>query len=147
MTSDDRRSRREGWFVHRGHSAGPHLGGLPEGTAGRRHGPRYRQRAGLPAGRPLSTPPTEADQHEAAESTLRQAVIEALGDQADGVQLLVSAGTASSVLVQAARKFEADLVVLSRRPVHSPAWLVGEVSQHVLRNAPCPVLIVPETTS
>jgi nucleotide-binding universal stress UspA family protein len=78
---------------------------------------------------------------------LRQAVIEALGDQADGVQLLVSAGTASSVLVQAARKFEADLVVLSRRPVHSPAWLLGEVSQHVLRNAPCPVLIVPETTS
>jgi len=102
---------------------------------------------GTPGGRPLSMPPSEADRHEAAESTLRQAVTEALGDQAAGVQLLVIAGTASSVLVQAARKLDADLVVLSRRPVHSPAWLLGEVSQHVLRNAPCPVLIVPETDS
>jgi nucleotide-binding universal stress UspA family protein len=35
-------------------------------------------------------------------------------------------------------------VVLATRREHAPSRLLGAVSQHVLRNAPCPVMVVPE---
>ena len=45
-------------------------------------------------------------------------------------------------LVDAARTLEAELLVLSSRGDGALSWLVG--SQYVLRNAPCPILIVPD---
>jgi len=45
---------------------------------------------------------------------------------------------------RAGRILDADLVVLATRTEYAPSRLLGAVSQYVLRNAPCPVLIVPE---
>jgi nucleotide-binding universal stress UspA family protein len=97
---------------------------------------------GTPAVRPVSVPSTPDEQREATESVLRQAVIDALGE-VDGVQLRVEAGVPGRVLVQIARSRNAELVVLATRKEHAPSRLLGAVSQYVLRNAPCPVLVVP----
>jgi nucleotide-binding universal stress UspA family protein len=98
---------------------------------------------GAPAVRPISTPGAPDEQRAMAESVLRQAVIDAIGG-VDGVQLRVEAGIPGRVLVQTARTLKADLVVLATRKEHAPSRLLGAVSQYVLRNAPCPVLVVPE---
>src|ERR1700722_18425373 len=45
-------------------------------------------------------------------------------------------------LVHVARTVNAQLVVLAAR--HGLTRVLGTVSQYVLRNAPCPVLTVPE---
>jgi nucleotide-binding universal stress UspA family protein len=98
---------------------------------------------GTPAVRPISVPGTPDEQRASAESVLRQAVVDALG-AVDGVELEVVAGGPGRVLVQVARTLDAEMVVLSTRKEHAPSRLLGAVSQHVLRNAPCPVLVVPE---
>ena len=98
---------------------------------------------GTPAVRPVTVPSTPDEQREAAESVLREAVLDALGE-VDGVQLRVEAGVPGRVLVQMARSRNAELVVLATRKEHSPSRLLGAVSQYVLRNAPCPVLVVPD---
>ncbi len=100
---------------------------------------------GAPAARPLSVPVSRDEQHQLAESALRQAVRDALGG-ADDVELRVVAGVAGRVLVQTARALDADIVVLATRKEHAPSRLLGAVSQYVLRNAPCPVLVVPEAS-
>jgi nucleotide-binding universal stress UspA family protein len=61
------------------------------------------------------------------------------------VDLVVEPGVPGRVLVQMARSADADMVVLATRKEHAPSRLLGAVSQYVLRNAPCPVLVVPET--
>jgi nucleotide-binding universal stress UspA family protein len=38
----------------------------------------------------------------------------------------------------------AQLIVLSTRGEATMARVLGAVSQHVLRHAPCPVLVVPD---
>jgi nucleotide-binding universal stress UspA family protein len=45
-------------------------------------------------------------------------------------------------LVDVARRANAQLLVLAERS--GAATLLGTVSQHVLRKAPCPILIVPD---
>jgi nucleotide-binding universal stress UspA family protein len=99
---------------------------------------------GTPAVRPVTVPSTPDEHREAAEFVLRQAVIDALGE-VDGVQLRVDSGVPGRVLVQAARALDAEMMVLATRKEHAPSRLLGAVSQYVLRNAPCPVLVVPET--
>jgi nucleotide-binding universal stress UspA family protein len=99
---------------------------------------------GTPGVRPIATPITPDEQRAAAESVLHQAVLDALG-AVDGVELRVVAGVPGRVLVQTARDLDADLMVLATRKEHAPSRLLGAVSQHVLRNAPCPVLVVPDT--
>src|ERR1700704_929413 len=59
--------------------------------------------AGAPAGRPLTTPRTPEEQRKIAESTLRQAVLEALGDKDSGVELRTVPGSPGHVLVETAR--------------------------------------------
>ena len=98
---------------------------------------------GAPAGRPLSSMHTAGDKQFAAESALRDAVVDALGEQAGQVELRTMLGQAGRNLVEVARKANAQLLVLARGS--GTATLLGGVSQHVLRKAPCPVLIVPET--
>jgi nucleotide-binding universal stress UspA family protein len=99
---------------------------------------------GAPAGRPLSTLGKEEDMLAAAGELLRDAVCDALGDEADQVDMRVVAGPAGRRLVDVAREMDAELIVLAARG-NGAGWLLGTVSQFVLRNAPCPVLIVPET--
>jgi nucleotide-binding universal stress UspA family protein len=99
---------------------------------------------GAPAGQPVATLGTGGDGRNAAESSLRELITEALGNQADHVELRVVAGIAGRQIVEAAREARAQLIVLATRG--SMSMLLGTVSQYVLRKAPCPVLVVPAGT-
>jgi nucleotide-binding universal stress UspA family protein len=96
---------------------------------------------GAPAAQPVATLATGDGERAAAESSLRDAVMAALGNQVDHVELRVMAGTAGRQLIEAAREIGAQLIVIATRG--SISMLLGTVSQYVLRRAPCPVLIVP----
>jgi len=96
---------------------------------------------GAPAARPVSSLRTGDDNRIAAESALRDEVRDALGGQADGVKLRTIQGLAGRKLVETAAQAGAELIVLAARG--SVSLLPGTVSQYVLRNAPCPVLVVP----
>jgi nucleotide-binding universal stress UspA family protein len=98
---------------------------------------------GAPAARPVATLRTAGDDRLAAETALRDAVSAALGDEADQVELRTALGLAGRNLVDTARKVNAQLIVLAGRG--STSMLLGTVSQYVLRRAPCPVLVVPES--
>lgn len=106
----------------------------------------YQQESvlGAPGGRPPGALSTGADRQETAAGTLQTAVRGALGDEADEVEQQVVPGLPGRVLVDTAWAAEADLVVLAARGDGTVARLLGTVSQFVLRNAPCPVLVVPE---
>lgn len=97
---------------------------------------------GAPAARALATLPAATDGRVAAETALRDAVADALGDEADRVELRTALGLAGRNLVDTARRVNAQLIVLAGRG--STSMLLGTVSQYVLRRAPCPVLVVPE---
>ncbi len=61
-----------------------------------------------------------------------------------GVAVAAEAGTASEVILDQAKKRNADLVVMSTHG--RGGWdrvILGSVTEKVLRSAPCPVLIVP----
>jgi nucleotide-binding universal stress UspA family protein len=98
----------------------------------------------LPA--PLATSQfMPAEEEAAAETMLRDAVDEALGDEAIKVERRVVRGLAGRRFVEAARDAHAELIVLAARG--SMSFLLGAVSQYVLRHAPCPVLVVPDGSS
>jgi nucleotide-binding universal stress UspA family protein len=97
---------------------------------------------GAPAARPVSTLRTADDEQIVAEAALRDAVIDALGDQAEKVQMRTVLGLAGRRLIETAQNVNAQLIVLAGRG--SASMLLGTVSQYVLRKAPCPVLVVPE---
>jgi nucleotide-binding universal stress UspA family protein len=99
---------------------------------------------GAPAVRPVATLRTADDERMVAEAALRDAVFDALGDQAGKVQLRTVLGLAGRKLVETAQRVNAQLIVLAGRG--SASMLLGTVSQYVLRKAPCPVLVVPETS-
>ena len=94
------------------------------------------------AARPVATLAVASDERLAAETALRDAVADALGDEAGRVELRTALGLAGRNLVDTARKVNAQLIVLAGRG--STSMLLGTVSQYVLRRAPCPVLVVPE---
>jgi nucleotide-binding universal stress UspA family protein len=97
---------------------------------------------GAPAGQPVATTlGTGGDARSVAEISLRDLVTEALGNQADRVELRVVAGIAGRQIVEAAREAGAQLIVLATRG--SMSMVLGTVSQYVLRKATCPVLVVP----
>jgi len=98
---------------------------------------------GAPAARPVSTPRTPGEQRETTEATLRQVIREALGELPADVQPRVVQGAPGRGLVETAQQAGAQLLVLSARGDRAVSRLLGTVSQHVLRNAPCPVLVVP----
>lgn len=100
---------------------------------------------GAPAARPVGTLETRADRRKSAADLLGLAVSHALGDAAGEVDLRVVAGPPGRVLVDTAGDLDADLIVLATRGDGTVARLLGTVNQFVLRNAPCPVLVVPET--
>jgi len=94
------------------------------------------------AARPVATLAVASDERLAAETALRDAVADALSDEAGRVELRTALGLAGRNLVDTARRMNAQLIVLAGRG--STSMLLGTVSQYVLRRAPCPVLVVPE---
>lgn len=95
-----------------------------------------------PPGRAASTLHTPADdERDHAESNVRDALRDALGDLADAVEVRALLGLAGRRIVETAHKVNAQLIVLASRG--SGSMLMGTVSQYVLRRAPCPVLMVP----
>jgi nucleotide-binding universal stress UspA family protein len=100
------------------------------------------ERGWSPAVRPGSQRLTSADDRAVADSLLREAVSDALGHAADRVEHRVVADQPGRALVRVAQAVNAQLIVLAAR--HGIARVLGPVSQYVLRNAPCPVLTVPE---
>ena len=100
------------------------------------------ERGWSPAVRPGAEQLTRADDRAVAENLLREAVSDALGDAADEVERWVVADLAGRALVRVAQTVNAQLIVLAAR--QGIARVLGTVSQYVLRNAPCPVLTVPE---
>lgn len=99
---------------------------------------------GAPATRPLATLRTAEEERILTEETLRDVVRDALGPQADEVEYRTVAGVPGRALVDAARAVHAQLIVLSTRGEATVARVLSAVSQHVLRHAPCPVLVVPD---
>src|SRR5258708_5191748 len=94
--------------------------------------------AGTVCSRPCSCP----EERLGAESALRDAVVDALGEESDRAELRTVLGLAGRNLIDTARRVNAQLNVLAGRG--SASMLLGTVSQYVLRKAPCPVLVVPE---
>jgi nucleotide-binding universal stress UspA family protein len=99
---------------------------------------------GAPAARPLATLRTAEDERVVTEAMLSDIVRDALGDQANDVAYRTVVGLPGRGLVTAARDVDAQLIVLAARGDARMARVLGAVSQHVLRNAPCPVLVVPD---
>ena len=97
---------------------------------------------GSPAGRPVAAAHTAADERQSAEWALRDALADALGDQAERVERRAVPGLAGRNLVEVALAVGAQLLVLAGGGTASV--LPGTTSQYVLRKAPCPVLVVPD---
>lgn len=102
---------------------------------------RAERAVAAPAGRPVGSMRTGAEERQAAEVLLRDTVTEALGDRAPGVLTKVVAGPPGKVIVDTARTERAELIVLAARP--GLTVLPGTVGQYVLRNAGLPVMLVP----
>jgi nucleotide-binding universal stress UspA family protein len=102
------------------------------------------ERGWSPAVRPGAERLTRADDRAIAEDLLREAVSDALGDATERVEhrVVAVADLAGRALVHVAQTEDAQLLVLAARS--GIAKVLGTVSQYVLRNAPCPVLTVPE---
>jgi len=96
-----------------------------------------------PAARPISTLRTGDDDRAVAEPQLQDEVQAALGEQAGRADLRTLPGLAGRKLVETAQQAQAQLIVLASRK--STSGLIGSVSEYVLRNSPCPVLVVPTT--
>jgi len=97
---------------------------------------------GAQAARPVAAMHAPGDQHTTAEAMLGDEVAAALGDQAVQAELRAVAGLPGRKLVETARATNAQMIVLASGL--SGSALAGAVSQYVLRNAPCPVLVVPD---
>jgi nucleotide-binding universal stress UspA family protein len=95
---------------------------------------------GAPGGRPPAVTHDTGEDQFLAESALRDTVAAVLGDQASDVAVQALPGLGGRVLIEAAQRFNAELIVLASRPGKVPS---GGVSQYVLRHTPCPVLVVP----
>ena len=97
---------------------------------------------GASAGRPVATRRTPDDDRVTAEAMLGDEVTAALGDVAGETELRAVAGLPGRKLVETARAANAQMIVIAAGL--SGSALAGAVSQYVLRNAPCPVLVVPD---
>jgi nucleotide-binding universal stress UspA family protein len=94
-----------------------------------------------------SYPSDDADARLGAESAVESAtgvscdVLEGAGIR---VEVTHRFGNPSDALLAEIEEWAPDLMVMGRRGLGFPArWLMGSVTDRVLRNARCPVLIVP----
>lgn len=69
---------------------------------------------------------------------------EAMQMHSDDIDAKVTVGDPSRMILQGAADCNADLIVLGHRHLHPVASaLTKRVSEDVLKDAPCPILIVP----
>jgi nucleotide-binding universal stress UspA family protein len=102
----------------------------------------YEPPLGTPSGGfPAATMHTDSEERTTAETALRDAVHDELGDQAGQADLRVSAGLAGRVIIDTARQTNAQLIILAARAGKSV--VPGTVSHYVLLKSKCPVTIVP----
>lgn len=83
------------------------------------------------------------DQVRERREQLAQALVERGRDAGIDVSFLIWTGDPGDMIVEAAEAEHADMVLVGshgRGPVGR--FLLGSVSEHVVRNAPCPVLVV-----
>lgn len=93
---------------------------------------------------PLSSGPVpRMDQRRAARELAAQALVVKGRRVGVSVAFLVWEGEPGPAIVEAAEAEEADLIVVGTRGRNRvERWVLGSVSDHVVRHAPCPVLIV-----
>ncbi len=95
-------------------------------------------------GFPYDTSGMETAARELLDEVVDGAVAGAGGDAVAIERIVSPGGPASSILDAAAG---ADLVVIGRRGLGGfQRLLLGSVSEHVARHAPCPVVVMPATT-
>lgn len=121
----------------------------PDGTmirivAALEHGPELY---GVPW---MGTPPVDSERIEGSLVRRYQTALETaertLEAPGRGVQTILLRGRAASSILDEAREFRPDLIVLGNRG-HGPieSMLLGSVSAEVVDHAPCPVLIARST--
>jgi nucleotide-binding universal stress UspA family protein len=93
---------------------------------------------------PLSSGPvTRMDQRRAARELAAQALVVRGRRVGVTVAFLVWEGEPGPAIIEAAESERADLIVVGTRGLNRvERWVLGSVSDHVVRHAPCPVLIV-----
>ena len=95
-------------------------------------------------GFPYDTSGLESAARELLDEVVDGALADADGAAVDVERIVSAGGPASSILETAAG---ADLVVIGRRGLGGfQRLLLGSVSEHVARHAPCPVVVMPATT-
>ena len=72
------------------------------------------------------------------------ALVRQLGDRRVQARALVRPGIPADGLCEAAREEEADLLVVGG-PVRSRIPRIGSVTERIMRSAPCPVVVVPDS--
>jgi nucleotide-binding universal stress UspA family protein len=79
----------------------------------------------------------------AAEPLIEEARTLLSGEEGVAIETRAAVGDPAAVLIEAARESGADLVIVGRRGQDFVArTLLGSVSQRVVQNAPCDVLVV-----
>jgi nucleotide-binding universal stress UspA family protein len=85
-------------------------------------------------------------QYEAIAAEVVRDAQEVLGAAGSEAEVEIRSGVAVEVVLQAARRHEADLIVIGSRTPHRETAgdsMLGSVSAAVLRESACPVLVVP----
>jgi nucleotide-binding universal stress UspA family protein len=102
----------------------------------------YEPPLGTPVGGyPSAAMHTSGEQKAVTESALRDTVTTELDEQAADIDLRVSEGLASRVIIETAIQTGAQLIVLASS---AGKWMLpGTASQYVLFKARCPVMLVP----
>jgi len=89
-------------------------------------------------------PTLEADLRATAEKELDQLLVHELGGKVPG-ETVVGSGSPSISIIELAKNMPADIIIIS---THGRTGLkhvlLGSVAEHVVRHAPCPVLVVRE---
>lgn len=101
----------------------------------------YPASAATPAGPATLPGPDEMDEQTC--ENLRALVREELGSGADQVRVEAGRGPAAPVLLAAAARTDAEMLVLGARGLGGFAGLLlGSVSQHCVEHSPCPVVVL-----
>ena len=81
----------------------------------------------------------------AAPSTQRGQVADSLRDVVSEIAVVEATGKPADVLVQEAKRLEADIIVVGNRRMQGAGRVLGAIASAVARNAPCDVYIVKTT--
>ena len=102
--------------------------------------------AGMPlAYYPLGWPTSSVDTQALLDGAVKHldVIVERTAERPEDVVRHVHIGSAAEVLIEAGR--QADLLVVGTRGLHGVVRWLGSVSDQVVRHAPCPVAVIPET--